>query len=74
MANGKFVSYIRVSTARQGASGLGLGAQQAAVTSYLNGGAWELVGEYVEIETGKGADAHDHGRGGDDCWPPEGCR
>lgn len=57
MANGKFVSYIRVSTARQGVSGLGLGAQQAAVTSYLNGGAWELVAEFQEVETGKGADA-----------------
>ncbi|MCC4115289.1 recombinase family protein [Aromatoleum toluclasticum] len=57
MANGKFVSYIRVSTARQGASGLGLEAQQAAVARYLNGGAWELVGEFREVETGKGADA-----------------
>lgn len=53
MANGKFVSYLRVSTARQGASGLGLEAQRAAVASYLNGGDWTLVREVVEIESGK---------------------
>lgn len=57
MANGKFIAYYRVSTQQQGASGLGLDAQQAAVTRYLNGGAWELIGEFREIETGKGADA-----------------
>lgn len=57
MANGKFVSYIRVSTARQGASGLGLDAQQEAVQRFLNGGSWELLGEFKEVETGKGADA-----------------
>jgi DNA invertase Pin-like site-specific DNA recombinase len=53
MANGKFVSYLRVSTARQGASGLGLEAQRAAVASYLNGGDWALVREVVEVESGK---------------------
>lgn len=57
MATGKFVSYIRVSTARQGASGLGLEAQQEAVQRFLNGGSWELLGEFKEVETGKGADA-----------------
>lgn len=57
MANGKYIAYYRVSTQKQGASGLGLEAQQAAVSQYLNGGAWELVGEFVETETGKGADA-----------------
>lgn len=57
MRNGKFVSYIRVSTARQGASGLGLEAQQEAVQRFLNGGTWELLGEFKEVETGKGADA-----------------
>lgn len=57
MASGKFVSYIRVSTARQGASGLGLEAQQDAVQRFLNGGSWELLGEFKEVETGKGADA-----------------
>lgn len=53
MGNGRFVSYLRVSTARQGASGLGLEAQRAAVASYLNGGSWELVQEFVEVESGK---------------------
>jgi DNA invertase Pin-like site-specific DNA recombinase len=53
MANGKFISYLRVSTARQGASGLGLEAQRAAVTGYLNGGDWKLVQEVVEVESGK---------------------
>jgi DNA invertase Pin-like site-specific DNA recombinase len=53
MANGKFISYLRVSTARQGASGLGLEAQREAVSRYLNGGSWSLVQEIVEIESGK---------------------
>jgi DNA invertase Pin-like site-specific DNA recombinase len=48
----KFVSYYRVSTERQGHSGLGLEAQQAAVRSYLDGGAGQLVGEFTEIESG----------------------
>src|SRR5215471_9744339 len=53
---GKFVAYYRVSTARQGRSGLGLEAQQAAVRAHLNGGRWKLVAEITEIETGKRAD------------------
>lgn len=53
MASGKFVSYIRVSTARQGASGLGIEAQRKAVADFLNGGRWDIVGEFVEIESGK---------------------
>lgn len=59
MANGKFVAYYRVSTEKQGASGLGLEAQKAAVENYLNGGHWELIGEYTEVETGGGANALD---------------
>ena len=59
MAKGKFVAYYRVSTQKQGLSGLGLEAQKASVASYLNGGAWELIGEFVEVETGKGANALD---------------
>lgn len=53
MANGNFVSYLRVSTDRQGRSGLGLEAQRAAVAQHLNGGDWRLVAEVVEIESGK---------------------
>lgn len=49
----RFVAYYRVSTAKQGHSGLGLEAQQQAVRQYLNGGAWELVGEFTEVESGK---------------------
>ncbi len=48
----KFVGYFRVSTAKQGASGLGLEAQQSAVGGYLREGC-ELVGEFTEIESGK---------------------
>jgi DNA invertase Pin-like site-specific DNA recombinase len=50
---GKFVSYLRVSTKRQGESGLGLEAQRAAVATWLNGGSWQLVEEHVEVESGK---------------------
>ena len=53
MAHGKFVSYLRISTAKQGKSGLGLEAQREAVSQYLNGGDWELVQEFVEIESGR---------------------
>ncbi len=53
MAKRRFVSYLRVSTARQGTSGLGLEAQRAAVTGYLNGGDWMLLQEVLEVESGK---------------------
>ena len=56
MATGKFVSYLRVSTEKQGCSGLGLEAQRQAVTDFLNGGCWQLVQEYVEVESGKRAE------------------
>ena len=56
MASGKFVSYIRVSTAKQGASGLGMEAQKEAISRYLNGGQWELLSEFVEVESGKKSD------------------
>lgn len=57
MASGRFVAYYRVSTARQGQSGLGLEAQRKAVADYLNGDNWKLIGEFKEVETGKGRDA-----------------
>lgn len=56
MVSGRFVSYLRVSTDRQGKSGLGLQAQREAVANYLNGGQWELVAELVEVESGKRQD------------------
>ena len=56
MAQGNFVAYYRVSTARQGRSGLGLEAQRRAVTAFLNGGSWQLMAEFVEIESGKADD------------------
>jgi DNA invertase Pin-like site-specific DNA recombinase len=53
MAQGKWISYLRVSTDRQGQSGLGIEAQRKAVADYLNGGCWQLLHEYVEVESGK---------------------
>jgi DNA invertase Pin-like site-specific DNA recombinase len=53
---GKFVAYSRVSTDRQGKSGLGLEAQREAVLAYLDGGNWQLVGEFTEVESGKRSD------------------
>jgi DNA invertase Pin-like site-specific DNA recombinase len=48
-----FVAYYRVSTERQGRSGLGLEAQQNAVRSFLKDGARELLAEYTEVESGR---------------------
>jgi len=39
---GKFIAYFRVSTDRQGKSGLGLEAQREVVLNYLNGGSWTM--------------------------------
>jgi DNA invertase Pin-like site-specific DNA recombinase len=50
---GRFVAYYRVSTDRQGKSGLGLDAQREAVKDYLNGGHWTLIGEFTEVESGR---------------------
>src|SRR6201981_697834 len=56
MAEGKFISYLRVSTDKQGRSGLGIEAQREAVGRYLNGGQWTLSAEYVETESGRRSD------------------
>jgi DNA invertase Pin-like site-specific DNA recombinase len=56
MSKKRFIAYYRVSTARQGASGLGLDAQKKAVSDYLGGGAGVLAGEFLEIESGRRAD------------------
>lgn len=52
----RFVAYYRVSTAKQGQSGLGLEAQRSAVLRYLNGGDWQLSAEFTEVESGKRSD------------------
>ena len=51
----KLVAYYRVSTKRQGRSGLGLAAQQSAVQAYADGRG-NVIAEYTEVETGKKAD------------------
>ena len=53
MAEGKFISYFRVSTKKQGQSGLGLEAQKKAVEQYLNGGSWKVISKYTETESGR---------------------
>lgn len=53
----KFVAYYRVSTAKQGRSGLGLEAQQEAVRQFVGGGTRKLLEEFTEVETGKGSNA-----------------
>ena len=51
------ITYFRVSTVKQGASGLGLEAQRQAVMIYLAGRDKTVLAEFVEVETGKGANA-----------------
>jgi DNA invertase Pin-like site-specific DNA recombinase len=53
MKDRKAISYYRVSTAKQGKSGLGLDAQRKAVEDFITAGGWHLVGEFVEVESGK---------------------
>jgi DNA invertase Pin-like site-specific DNA recombinase len=53
MATGRFIGYLRVSTSKQGSSGLGLEAQRESIHAYMNGGDWQLLQEFVEVESGK---------------------
>ena len=52
----RYIAYYRVSTARQGASGLGLEAQQKSVSDYVNYKGGQLLKEYTEVESGRKAD------------------
>jgi hypothetical protein len=54
-------------TDRQGQSGLGLDAQRKAIADYLNGGAWELVGEFTEVESCKKSERPELARAMDAC-------
>lgn len=47
------VTYLRVSTSRQGQSGLGLDAQRQAVAGFIEQGEWSVVREFIEIESGR---------------------
>ena len=55
----EIIFYARVSTRRQGKSGLGLSAQRKAVQVFADAEAFQIISEYVEVETGKGADTLD---------------
>lgn len=52
----QFVSYLRVSTERQGLSGLGIDAQRAAIQRYVEICGGRIGAEMVEVESGKRAD------------------
>jgi DNA invertase Pin-like site-specific DNA recombinase len=53
------IAYYRVSTSRQGRSGLGLAAQREAVERFATSEGYSIASESIEIESGKGADALD---------------
>lgn len=55
-ASKTFIAYLRVSTARQGDSGLGLEAQRSTVEAFAKAQGGQIVTEYVEVESGKRSD------------------
>ena len=55
----QLISYLRVSSTQQGKSGLGIEAQRQAVANFAEAEGFQIVAEYVEVETGKGSDALD---------------
>lgn len=59
MTSTPLVTYIRVSTSAQGRSGLGIEAQRHALEQFAAAEDYEVIREFVEVETGKGADAMD---------------
>jgi DNA invertase Pin-like site-specific DNA recombinase len=56
---GKAIAYLRVSTQQQHRSGLGIEAQRAAIGRFAEAEGIRIIGEFVDAETGKGADALD---------------
>jgi DNA invertase Pin-like site-specific DNA recombinase len=67
------VSYLRVSTRKQGASGLGLEAQRAAVAEYAKREGLRVVAEYVEVESGKKASRPELARAMNHCRAAKAC-
>jgi DNA invertase Pin-like site-specific DNA recombinase len=59
MTTRALIGYVRVSTARQGRSGLGIEAQREALARFAVSEGFELARIFVEVETGKGSDALD---------------
>jgi DNA invertase Pin-like site-specific DNA recombinase len=59
MSEQRLISYCRVSTGRQGRSGLGLEAQQRAIARFAEAGDYIIRREFIEVETGRGSDALD---------------
>ncbi len=57
MTTRPLIGYVRVSTATQGRSGLGIEAQRETLARFAQGEGFELVRVFVEVETGKGSDA-----------------
>jgi DNA invertase Pin-like site-specific DNA recombinase len=55
----QIISYIRVSTGKQGRSGLGVEAQRQAIARFAAAEGREVLAKFVQVETGKGADALD---------------
>lgn len=62
MASGKYISYLRVSTDRQGKSGLGLEAQRKQVNDFIASCGGSLMSEFIEIESGKNNDRVELGK------------
>ena len=52
-----FIAYLRVSTGKQGKSGLGLEGQRAAIAAFAMANGMTALSEFLEVETGKGSDA-----------------
>jgi DNA invertase Pin-like site-specific DNA recombinase len=58
-ADRRCIAYVRVSTSKQGSSGLGIEAQRHAITRFAEAEGFDIIAEHVEVETGKGSDAMD---------------